>query len=178
MRWALSRGPGDGWCTYVLDYRRFPCFYSNKWHSLYSCGQLDSLTVDGNKYCMWLTLSCQLRAQERDGKFTWRQQQLHFLGFVTIVTSWWFSPSVSPHLSLSLSLPSTPSSLLSLSPLSLSLSLSDIMAISVQYLVQLLEGFVRFYSYLPISFVANCELLSDDDDDASHAWGWILPGIF
>lgn len=80
MRWELSWGPGCGWCTYVLDYRRFPCFYSNKWHSLYSCGQLDSLTVDRNKYCMWLTLSCQLRAEPETEKCTWRWEQLHFLG--------------------------------------------------------------------------------------------------
>ncbi len=176
MRWALSRGPGDGLCTYVLDYRRFPCFYSNKWHSLYSCGQLDSLTVDGNKYCMWLTLSCQLRAKRETEKFTWRSEQLHFLGSCHNCHILMISPLRIPP-SVSLSLLHPPPHPLSLS-LSLSLSVTSWL-ISVQYLVQLLEGFVRFYSYLPISFVANCELLSDDDDDdASHAWGWILPGIF
>ncbi len=166
MRWALSRGPGDGWCTYVLDYRRFPCFYSNKWHSLYSCGQLDSLTVDGNKYCMWLTLSCQLRAKrERRRNSRDVQSSYTFSVLVTIVTSWWSPPFVSPHrsLSLSLSLLHPPPPSLSLS-LSLSLSVTSWL-ISVQYLIQPLEGFVRFYSYLPISFVANYELLSDDDDE-------------
>lgn len=68
---------------------------------------------------------------------------------------------IPPSVSLSLLHPPPPSSL--------SLSVTSWL-ISVQYLVQLLEGFVRFYSYLPISFVANCELLSDDDDDdASYA---------
>ncbi len=162
MRWALSRGPGDGWCTYVLDYRRFPCFYSNKWHSLYSCGQLDSLTVDGNKYCMWLTLSCQLRAKrERRRNSRDVQSSYTFSVLVTIVTSWWSLPSVSPHLSLSLSL---------------SLSVTSWL-ISVQYLIQPLEGFVRFYSYLPISFVANYELLSDDDDER-HWFQIHTTGIF
>lgn len=68
---ALEQGLGGrrkAWCTHVLDYRSFLCLYSNKWHSLYSVGRLDSLTVDENKYCMWFTLSCQRRGRARDGE--------------------------------------------------------------------------------------------------------------
>lgn len=82
------------WCTYVLDYRSFLCFYSNKWHSLYLVGRLDSLTVDENKYCMWFTLSCQRRGRARDGEIH-AQRCYTFLALVTIVTSWWSPP---PHL--------------------------------------------------------------------------------
>lgn len=47
----LERGM-IGWC-YICPWLPSFCFYSNKWHSLYSLGQLDSLTHDENKYCMW-----------------------------------------------------------------------------------------------------------------------------
>lgn len=65
---AGPRGPRKAWRTHVLDYRSFLCLYSNKWHSLYCVGRLDSLTVDENKYCMWFTLSCQCQGRARDGE--------------------------------------------------------------------------------------------------------------
>lgn len=46
-----------GWCS-ICPWLPSLCFYSNKCHSLYSLGRVDSLTQDENKYCMWYTLSC------------------------------------------------------------------------------------------------------------------------
>ncbi len=91
--------------------------------------------------------------QERDGEIhvTFRAATLsRFLSQLSHLDD--LSPPYPP-ISLSLSL-----------SLSLSVSVTSWL-ISVQYLIQPLEGFVRFYSYLPISFVANCEFLSDDDDE-------------
>lgn len=56
-----------GWC-YICPWLPSFCFYSNKWHSLCSLGQLDSLTHDENKYCMWETLSCHLGREGRKKK--------------------------------------------------------------------------------------------------------------
>lgn len=84
-----------GWC-YICPWLPSFCFYSNKWHSLYSRGQLDSLTHDENKYCMCKTLSCH-PGREKNIKKRWRNPcgvlpRYTLPALVTIVTFWWLPP--------------------------------------------------------------------------------------
>lgn len=85
-----------GWC-YICPWLPSFCFYSNKWHSLYSRGQLDSLTHDENKYCMCKTLSCH-PGREKNIKKRWRNPcgvlpRYTLPALVTIVTFWWLPPA-------------------------------------------------------------------------------------